>query len=149
MVDGGRGQLNIAVAVASELNLTDKFDIIGIAKKDEKRGETRDKIFKPGRANPLNFGKDEDLLLFLQRIRDEAHRFAIRFHRQRRGKVALQSELDLIPGVGKKRKAALLRHFKSIKNIRAADPEEIGALPGFNLSVARSILEGLGNRDGT
>jgi excinuclease ABC subunit C len=149
MVDGGRGQLNIAVAVVRELNLTDKFDIIGIAKKDEKRGETRDKIFKPGRANPLNFGKDEDLLLFLQRIRDEAHRFAISFHRQRRGKAALQSALDLIPGVGKKRKAALLRHFKSIKNIRAADPEEIGALPGFNLSVARSILEVLGNRDGT
>ncbi len=143
MVDGGRGQLNIAVAVARELNLTDKFDIIGIAKKDQKRGETRDKIFKPGRANPLNFGKDEDLLLFLQRIRDEAHRFAISFHRQRRGKVALQSVLDVIPGVGKKRKAALLHHFKSIKNIRAADPEEIGALPGFNLSVARSILEEL------
>ena len=141
MVDGGKGQLNIAVAVVRELNLIDKFDIIGIAKKDEKKGETQDKIFKPGRANPLNFGRDEDLLLFLQRIRDEAHRFAISFHRQRRGKAALQSALDLIPGVGKKRKAALLRHYKSIKNIRAADPEEIGALPGFNRSVARSILE--------
>jgi excinuclease ABC subunit C len=149
MVDGGRGQLNIAVAVARELNLTDKFDIIGIAKKDEKKGETRDKIFKPGRANPLNFGKDEDLLLFLQRIRDEAHRFAISFHRQRRGKAALQSALDLIPGVGKKRKAALLRRYKSIKKIRDAGAEEIGALPGFNRSVARSILEVLGNRDGT
>jgi excinuclease ABC subunit C len=148
MVDGGKGQLNIALAVSRELNLKDKFDIIGIAKKDEAKGETRDKIFKPGRANPISIGKDEDLLLFLQRIRDEAHRFAISFHRNRRAKVSMQSALDTIPGVGKKRKAALLRHFKSIKNIRAADPEEIGALPGFNLSVAQSILRALGNGDG-
>ena len=102
MVDGGKGQLNIALAVTRELNLTEKFDIIGIAKKDETKGETRDKIFKPGRANPLSFGRDEDLLLFLQRIRDEAHRFAISFHRKRRRKISLQSALDTIPGVGKK-----------------------------------------------
>ena len=149
MVDGGKGQLNIALAVTSELNLTEKFDIIGIAKKDETKGETRDKIFKPGRANPINIGKDEDLLLFLQRVRDEAHRFAISFHRKRRGKVSMQSALDTVPGVGKKRKAALLRHYKSIKNIRAAAPEEIGALPGFNRSVAQSILKALGNSNGT
>jgi excinuclease ABC subunit C len=149
MVDGGKGQLNIALAVIRELNLAEKFDIIGIAKKDETKGETRDKIFKPGRANPLNFGKDEDLLLFLQRIRDEAHRFAITFHRQRRKKISLQSVLDTIPGVGKKRKAALLQRFKSVKNIRAADSDEIGALPGFNRSVAESILKALGNWNGT
>jgi excinuclease ABC subunit C len=148
MVDGGKGQLNIALAVIRELNLAEKFDIIGIAKKDETKGETRDKIFKPGRTNPLNFGKDEDLLLFLQRIRDEAHRFAITFHRQRRKKITLQSALDTIPGVGKKRKAALLQHFKSVKNIRAANSEEIGALPGFNRSVAESILKALGNWNG-
>jgi len=145
MVDGGKGQLNIALAVTRDLNMTEKFDIIGIAKKDETKGETRDKIFKPGRANPLSFGRDEDLLLFLQRIRDEAHRFAISFHRKRRRKISLQSALDTIPGVGKKRKAALLQHFKSVKNIRAADPEEIGALPGFSRSVAESILKTLGN----
>jgi excinuclease ABC subunit C len=143
MVDGGKGQLNIALAVTRDLNLAEKFDIIGIAKKDETKGETRDKIFKPGRANPLNFSKDGDLLLFLQRIRDEAHRFAISFHRKRRKKISLQSALDTIPGVGKKRKAALLQHFKSVKNIRAADSEEISALPGFNRSVAESILKAL------
>jgi excinuclease ABC subunit C len=143
MVDGGKGQLNIALAVTRELNLTEKFDIIGIAKKDETKGETRDKIFKPGRANPLSFGRDEDLLLFLQRVRDEAHRFAISFHRKRRRKISLQSALDTIPGVGKKRKAALLQHFKSVKNIRAADPEKIGALPGFSRSVAESIQKAL------
>jgi excinuclease ABC subunit C len=149
MVDGGKGQLNIALAVTRELELTEEFEIIGIAKKDENRGETRDKIFKAGRANPLNFGKDEDLLLFLQRIRDEAHRFAISFHRKRRKKISLQSALDTIPGVGHKRKAALLRHFKSVENIRAADPAEIGALPGFNHSVAESILKALGTSNRT
>jgi excinuclease ABC subunit C len=149
MVDGGKGQLNIALAVTRELKLTEEFEIIGIAKKDETKGEPRDKIFKAGRANPLNFGKDEDLLLFLQRIRDEAHRFAISFHRKRRKKISLQSALDTIPGVGHKRKAALLRHFKSVKNIRAADPAEIGALPGFNHSVAESILKALGTSNRT
>ena len=149
MVDGGKGQLNIALAVTRELKLTEEFEIIGIAKKDETKGETRDKIFKAGRANPLNFGKDEDLLLFLQRIRDEAHRFAISFHRKRRKKISLQSVLDTIPGVGHKRKAALLRHFESVKIIRAAVPAEIGALPGFNHSVAESILKALGTSNGT
>ena len=147
MVDGGKGQLNIAVAVTGALNLTHEFDIVGIAKKDEKKGESRDKIFKPGRANPINFGRDEDLLLFLQRIRDEAHRFAISFHRKRRQKISLQSELDTIPGIGKKRKAALLQHFKSVKNIRAADAEDISALSGFNRVVAESILKALGSRN--
>jgi len=145
MVDGGKGQLNIALAVTGALNLTHEFDIIGIAKKDEKKGESRDKIFKPGRANPLNFGRDEDLLLFLQRIRDEAHRFAISFHRKRRKKISLQSELDAIPGIGRKRKVALLQHFKSVKNIRAADADDISALPGFNRVVAESILKALGS----
>jgi excinuclease ABC subunit C len=149
MVDGGKGQLNIAVGVIDALNLDQKFDIIGIAKKDEKKGETRDKIFKPGRANPLTFGRDEDLLLFLQRIRDEAHRFAISYHRKRRKNISLQSALDTIPGIGKKRKAALLQHFKSIKIIRAANAEEIEALPGFNRTVAESILQALSKRNGT
>ena len=146
MVDGGKGQLNIALAVIKDLNLTGKFELIGIAKKDEAKGETRDKIFKPARANPLGFGREGDLLLFLQRIRDEAHRFAITYHRQRRRKRSLQSALDAIPGVGKKRKAILLQHFNSIKNIRAADLEQICALPGFNRRVAESVQKALENR---
>lgn len=145
MVDGGKGQLNIALAVIRDLNLAGEFEIVAIAKKDEAKGETRDKIFKPARANPLNFGREEDLLLFLQRIRDEAHRFAISFHRKRRQKMSLQSALDVIPGVGKKRKAVLLQHFKSIKRIRAADLQEIAALPGFNTRLAESVKEALGN----
>ena len=116
--------------------------MLGIAKKDEKKGEKRDKIFNPGRANPISFGREGELLLFLQRVRDEAHRFAISFHRRRRTKKSLQSALDTIPGVGPKRKATLLKHFKTIKNIRAADLDEIGSLPGFNRRTAESVLEG-------
>jgi excinuclease ABC subunit C len=143
MVDGGKGQLNIALAVIRELGLEENFNILGIAKKDERKGEIRDKIFIPGRANPIGFGREGELLLFLQRVRDEAHRFAIGFHRQRRTKKSLQSELDSIPGVGPKRKAALLKHFKTIKNIRAADLDEIQSLPGFNRKIAESLLEAL------
>jgi excinuclease ABC subunit C len=143
MVDGGKGQLNIALAVIKDLNLAGEFELIGIAKKDETKGETRDKIFKPARANPLGFGREGDLLLFLQRIRDEAHRFAITYHRKRRKKRTLRSALDSIPGVGKKRKAILLQYFKSVKNIRAADLEQICTLPGFNRKVAESVQKAL------
>ncbi len=139
MVDGGKGQLNIALAIIRELGLEGQFELIAIAKKDEKRGEIQDKIFKPHRTNPIVFGKDRDLLLFLERIRDEAHRFAITFHRKRRTKTALQSELDAIPGIGKKRKAILLKHFKSIKKIREANINELNALPGITLSAAQAV----------
>ena len=139
MVDGGKGQLNIASAIIKELGLEGQFELIAIAKKDEKKGEIEDKIFKPHRTNPIVFGKNRDLLLFLQRIRDEAHRFAITFHRKRRTKTALQSELDAIPGIGQKRKAILLKHFKGIKKIREANIDELNALPGITLSAAQAV----------
>ena len=97
----------------------------------------------PLSANPMGFGREEDLLLLLQRIRDEAHRFAISFHRARRKKIALQSALDEIPGVGQKRKAILLQHFKNVKNIQTAGIEEIRALPGFNHKVAEAVQKAL------
>lgn len=143
MVDGGKGQLNIAVSVLKDLELLDEFEVIGIAKKDEKKGEIHDKIFKPGRVNPINFGREGDLLLFLQRVRDEAHRFAITYHRKRRHQSSLQSVLDTIPGIGKSRKAILFRHFKSLKAIRTASLEEISALPGISRKLAQSILRTL------
>ncbi|OQX27775.1 MAG: excinuclease ABC subunit C [Desulfobacteraceae bacterium IS3] len=140
MVDGGKGQLNIAVSVIRELNLEGKFEIIGIAKKDEKRGETEDKIFEYGRVNPIAFGKGEkDLLFFLQQIRDEAHKHAVSFHRDRRSETSLRSVLDDIPGIGKKRKQMLLKHFGSISNIRAASIEELSALPGMNRKAAEAV----------
>jgi excinuclease ABC subunit C len=91
----------------------------------------------------MNFGRDGDVLLFLQRIRDEAHRFAISFHRKRRTKAALGSVLDTIPGIGKKRKTLLFQHFKSIKDIRAASLEELSALPGINRRLAEEIRRSL------
>ena len=143
IVDGGKGQLNIAVSVVKDLKIEGRFDIIGIAKKDEKRGEVQDKIYKPGRVNPVNFGKEGNLLLFLQRVRDEAHRFAISFHRKRRGKSSMRSVLDTIPGIGKKRKQILLKHFRSIKKIRAATIEELSAMPGMNRKAAEAVRERL------
>jgi len=143
MLDGGKGQLNIAVSVFRELADKQPIDIISIAKKDEEKGELQDKIYKPGRANAINFGKDVDLLFFLQTIRDEAHRFAITFHRKRRTDTALRSALDSIPGIGEKRKKVLLKHYGGIENIRAAALEELSALPGMNRNVAESVLNAL------
>jgi len=146
VVDGGKGQLKIAVSVVKDLKIEGKFDIIGIAKKDEEKGEVQDKIYKPGRVNPVNFGKEGNLLLFLQRVRDEAHRFAISFHRKRRGKSSMRSVLDTIPGIGKKRKQILLKHFSSIKKIRAATVEELSAVPGMNRKAAEEVAARLGDK---
>jgi excinuclease ABC subunit C len=146
IVDGGKGQLNIALAVIKELALEGRFEVIAIAKKDEKKGELHDKVFKPHRTNPVVFDRDADLLLFLQRIRDEAHRFAITFHRKRRIRISLQSELDIIPGIGKKRKAILLKHFTSIKKIREANIEEISALPGITRPTAEAVYKFFNSR---
>jgi excinuclease ABC subunit C len=143
MVDGGRGQLNIACSVIASLGLEDQFDILGIAKKDEKKGEAHDKIFLPGRANPVSFGREGELLLFLQRIRDETHRFAISFHRRLRRVAALHSELDFIPGIGKKRKLALLKKFGGIAKMRDASIEELLSIPGMNRSAAEAVKKGL------
>lgn len=139
MVDGGKGQLNIARSVLEEMGIEREFPVIGIAKRDEDRGETTDKIYRPGRANPVGFGREGDLLLFLQRIRDEAHRYAIGYHRRRRAKTTMRSALDLVPGIGEKRKKTLLKHFGSVKKIRAATLEELSALPGMNRKAAEAV----------
>jgi excinuclease ABC subunit C len=143
MLDGGKGQLNIGRSILREMDLSERIALISIAKKDESRGETRDKIYKPGQMNPVNFGKNDDLLLFLQQIRDEAHRFAISFHRRRRQQKAVRSVLDGIKGVGDKRKKVLLNHFGSIAGIRAASVAEIGALPGIHRQLAQEIKKTL------
>lgn len=146
VVDGGKGQLNVALAIVRELDLEGVFNIIGIAKKDEARGETEDKIYTPGRSNPISFSRGGDLLLFLQAIRDEAHRFAITFHRQRRSVNALTSALDAIPGIGKQKKTILLKHFGGIKKIRSARIETLTALPGINQKLAEVIKRHLSRR---
>ena len=143
MVDGGKGQLNMAVAVLKALRLDGSFDLIGIAKKDPDRGETEDKVYKPGRKNPVSLKKDADVLLFLQRIRDEAHRSVITYHRKRRMKTYRRSVLDEIPGIGVRRKASLLKHFGSLKRIKAAAVEEIAAVPGMTRRTAQAVFEAL------
>ncbi len=141
VVDGGKGQLNIATDIIAGLGLKGSFDIVGIAKRDEKKGEARDKIYQPGRVNAVMFGRHLEELLLLQRIRDEAHRFAIRFHRKRRGRSGLRSVLDDIPGVGPKRKNLLLKSFGGIESIRSAEVEMLAALPGMNRQVAEKVKE--------
>jgi excinuclease ABC subunit C len=143
LVDGGKGQLGIAVSVLNELGLAGQFSVAGIAKKDIQRGETEDKIYLPNRANPVNLGRDGRLLLLLQQIRDEAHRFAITFQRNQRNRAMVGSALDRVAGVGPKRKAQLLKHFGGIKQIRAATVEELSELPGINLALAKAIKQSL------
>jgi excinuclease ABC subunit C len=147
MVDGGKGQLNIAVSIIKDLGLDGAFDIIGIAKKDEDRGEDADKIYKPGRMNPVPLWRDNEVLFLLQKIRDEAHRFAIGFHRRQRGKASLQSELDSIDGIGRQRKKALLQHFGSIENMRGATVEEISSVSGMNFRVAGNVKRSIRRTD--
>jgi excinuclease ABC subunit C len=143
MVDGGKGQLNIAVSILTSLKLEKKIQLISIAKRIEEKAEMQDKIYKPGQANPVNLGREGDLILFLERIRDEAHRFAISFHRKRRSRRLMHSSLDSIQGVGKKRKLILFKHFKSVKKIRAATLEELSALPGISHKIAKKIKSSL------
>lgn len=139
LVDGGKGQLNVALAVLAGLGLTGQFVVAGIAKKDEARGDETDKIYLPQRSNPVNLSKDPDVLLLLQRIRDEAHRFAITYQRRRRAKTSMQSVLDDIDGIGPKRKRILLKHFGSIEKIKAASVEELSQVPNLSPNLALSI----------
>jgi excinuclease ABC subunit C len=143
LLDGGKGQLNIAVDILRRLDMAGRFAVAAIAKMEPERGDVQDKIYVPRRANPLHFGGNEEVLLFLQRVRDEAHRFAIRFHRQKRRQKAFVSGLDGIPGIGPKRKQALLRHFGGLSAIRAATLDELSALPGMNRKAARVLRERL------
>jgi excinuclease ABC subunit C len=137
LIDGGKGQLNIAHHVLSELRFLDKVELSSIAKGREE-GES-DKIYMPGRKNPIPLTKNSQELLFLMRIRDEAHRFAITYHKKLRAKKAFESELDSIRGVGERRRRILLKHFGSVSAIREASIEEISSVPGMNRRIAEEI----------
>ncbi|MFH1980312.1 MAG: excinuclease ABC subunit UvrC [Pseudomonadota bacterium] len=139
LLDGGKGQLNVAMAVIASMDLVGRFGVAGIAKKDERWGDTQDKIYLPGRSNPVNFGRDGDVLLFLQKIRDETHRYAVGYHRQRRRADTLRSVLDPIPGIGATRRRILLTHFREIAAIRKATVAEMAALPGMSLKAAEAV----------
>jgi len=139
LVDGGRGQVRVAVDVLDQLGLGGQFTVAGIAKRDARKGETEDKIYLPDRVNPINLGSDGRLRLLLEQIRDEAHRCAVTYQRKRRTRSTIRSRMDRIKGVGPKRSALLLRHFGSIKNIRAATADELSELPGITFDLAAAI----------
>ncbi len=138
IIDGGKGQLMSAVKVLREQGMEEQVDIVSIAKE---RGDEGDKIFLCGHNDSLKLGPSDPVLLFCQRVRDEAHRFGVKTHRARRSKRMLDSGLLKIPGVGKARQAALLNHFGSLESLSQATVEEIRAVPGLPEKVCRNILD--------
>ena len=131
IIDGGRGQLGAAVQVMRELGVH-HIPAVGLAKRFEE-------LFVPDEDEPVVLPRGSEALYLVQRLRDEAHRFAITFHRQVRGKSSIQSALDTIPGIGPKRKKALLRKFGSVKQIRQADVAEIASTVGFTSALAEKV----------
>jgi len=136
LVDGGKGQLSVAVRVLDALGLTDEIPVASLAKQFEE-------VYLPGRSQPVEVRRGSEALFLLQRIRDESHRFAIAYHRQLRGKRMTASELDDVKGLGPKRKERLLRQFGSLKKLRDATPDELGALPWLPDAVAAEVYRQL------
>ena len=143
IVDGGRPQLNAAAAVIEELRV--QAPVIGIAKEDHGSISTHEEIYLIERPEPLILPRGSQGLYLLQRIRDEAHRFAITYHRNVRSAGTFRSVLDEIPGIGPKRKKALVRHFGSARNIASASVEDIAAIEGMNRDLAERVKEFIGN----
>jgi excinuclease ABC subunit C len=132
VVDGGKGQLNVALDVLDEYGLRDQVPAVGLAKREEE-------IFVPDRSEPVIMPRTSEGLFLMQRIRDEAHRFAITYHRQLRRGQTMISQLDEVPGIGPKRRSALLKHFGSIDAIRAASVDELAAVPGMTRKAAEQL----------
>ncbi len=133
LVDGGKGQLGIAVKVLKTLGLSG-LPVASLAK-ERRSKRTTERVFLPGRRNPLALAQDTPESLYLQRIRDEAHRFAIGYHRELRRKDAMKTGLEDVPGIGKKRQQALLDRFRTLKKIRAASTDELSEVIGENLAL--------------
>jgi len=136
LVDGGKGQLNVALDVIRELDV-DGITVVGIAKGPD-RHAGREKFFQAGR-DIFTLPSHDPLMHFLQRLRDEAHRFAIGTHRAKRSKSLVRSRLDDIPGIGPRRKKALLHHFGSVRGVEVASLQDLQLAPGINKLVAKKI----------
>jgi len=136
IVDGGKGQLGRAVKVLEKYGLEEKVPVTGLAKQNEE-------LFLPHRPEPVIVPRQSQGLYLVQRIRDEAHRFAITAHRQRRDKEGIASRLDSVPGIGPARRKALLNHFGSLEKIREASVEEVSAVQGISEDLAISIKANL------
>ena len=133
LIDGGKGHLGAALQVFLELGI-DSIALASLAKENEE-------LFVPQVPEPIVLPRSSQGLFLVQRVRDEAHRFAITYHRQRRSKKSTASMIDLVPGIGPKRRRMLLRRFGSVKAVREATLEEIGAVPGMTVRLARQVKE--------
>ncbi len=134
LIDGGKGQLNVAVEVLKEFDLFGRVPVAGLAKQFEE-------LFLPGQSRPVVLPRRSEALYLVQRVRDEAHRFAITSHRKRRAKAGLASRLETIPGIGPKKRKALLKHFNnSIDAVKKAGVDELMSVPGINESLAQAII---------
>jgi len=131
LIDGGKGQLRVALAVLQSLGLDD-LPLAALAKRNEE-------LYRPGRAEPVRLPRDSQALFLVQRARDEAHRFAITYNRKLRHSAGLRSTLDDVPGIGPRRRKALLVHFGSVDAIRAASPDELAAVPGMTRRMAEQV----------
>ncbi|OQA23519.1 MAG: UvrABC system protein C [Chloroflexi bacterium ADurb.Bin360] len=134
VVDGGKGQLGMAVEVLQAFELMTKVPVVGLAKRHEE-------LFKPGESRSLVLEPTDPAILLLRRIRDEAHRFAITYHRQRRQKLGLASQIDEIPGIGPVKRRALLKHLGSLAAIQSSTIEELMQVPGISKVLAAEIQQ--------
>jgi excinuclease ABC subunit C len=137
LVDGGKGQLNAALMALKDVEMEEKQPIIGLAKKFEH-------IFRPGESDPIILSDRDPVLHLIQRIRDEAHRFAVAYHRKLRGRTMTESMLDYIPDIGPKRKQMLIQHFGSMDKIREASIDELRSVKGITQKIAEDIKKNLG-----
>ncbi len=144
LLDGGKGQLQVAVEVVGRLGLGQQVELASIAKEKAEEGE---KLFRPGRKNPILLPAHSPVLLYLMRIRDEAHRFGITHHRSLRGREQLRSRLDAIEGIGPKRRQQLLRSLGSLKRVIEAGIDELAGVPGIGPELARQIHSQLHRED--
>ena len=135
IIDGGKGQLSAAMEVLQELHID--IPAVGLAKENEE-------IFTPGSPDPIILPRSSQGLYMVQRIRDEAHRFGITYHRKLRSDRTFKSVLDEIPGIGPKRKQALMKHFGSVRAMSAASVEDLAALDGMTRDAAEKVKEYIG-----
>lgn len=146
LLDGGKGQLGVAVDVLNRFDLLNRIDLVAIAEEKEEEGE---KLFRPGRKNPILLQPHSPVLLYLMRIRDEAHRFGITHHRRLRSKDQLHSWLDNLQGVGPQRKKLLLRSLGSVQRVLAADRQTLAEIPGIGSRLSEKIYQQLHPNNGS
>lgn len=137
LIDGGKGQLNAAHAALRDCAVENEVDLASIAKTEGRTGI--DRIYVHGKGEPCDFSSNKKGVYFLMRVRDEAHRFAITYHRELRKDKTLASQIDGVPGIGKKRKLLLLNHFGSVEKIKGATLEELASIKGMTKQAAHNV----------